>query len=350
TTLPLDPEAWNRPPSIGIGGFAVEPRPGDCGAFWEHVQEVICAGHPEHYQYVRKWMACVVQKPRLLATALVLRGLQGTGKNRFVEHFGSLFGPYFMTVNSLNHIAGKFNNHLKYAYLIHANEATWSGSRKDAGVLKALITDPIILLEGKGQDAIQVDNCRHLIISSNEDVPVPMDLDDRRFFALNVSPHRKEDLPYFRKLEARMASDGKNALLFDLLHEDLCSFDPRTMPVNDHGFDIKLRGADSCEKYLFEALCEGRFNLATERSGSWESLPCEFLYQHYKDWCTREGMRYEPSSELGKVLVRILRVEKARPSCGGIRVWWYRLPSLEHSRKLFEAHCKQSSGIWLANG
>lgn len=327
-------------------GFGVDPAPGDCSLFWQHLRDVICAGDADSYRYVRKWMASVVQKPRLLATALVLRGLQGTGKNRFVEHFGGLFGPYFLTVNSLMHLAGRFNNHLKYAYLIHANEATWSGNRKDAGILKALITDPIILLEGKGQDALQVDNCRHLIVSSNEDHPVPMDLDDRRFFVLNVSAHRKEDHLYFQRLEHQMSQGGQQALLHELMQEDLSSFDPRLMPINDGGFDIKLRSADSCERYLFAALDEGRFNLVTERSGAWEPLPCEFLYQHYRDWCAREGLPFAPSSELGKTLVRILKVEKNRPSFNGVRVWWYQIPALETARERFQRYCKQSSGIW----
>ena len=132
-------------------GFAVLPHQGDCTLYWQHVKEVICSNHEPSYQYVRKWMACVVQKPMLLATALVLRGLQGTGKNRFVECFGRLFGPYFLTVTSLEHITGKFNSHLKYAYLVHANEAVWGGSQKEIGALKAFITDPTIVIEGKGK-------------------------------------------------------------------------------------------------------------------------------------------------------------------------------------------------------
>jgi hypothetical protein len=63
-------------------GFAVSPQQGNCSLYWQHVKEVICSGHEESYRYVRRWMAAVVQKPKLLGTALVLRGLQGTGKNR----------------------------------------------------------------------------------------------------------------------------------------------------------------------------------------------------------------------------------------------------------------------------
>lgn len=119
-------------------GFSIVPVQGECMLFWKHVKEEICSSNEILYFYVRKWMACVVQKPQLLATALVLRGLQGTGKNMFVDYFGKIFGPYFLTVTNLEHVCGKFNSHLKYAYLIHANEAIWGGSKKEVGAIKAL--------------------------------------------------------------------------------------------------------------------------------------------------------------------------------------------------------------------
>jgi len=328
-------------------GFAVKPMKGDCSLYWQHVQEVICGGNLEYYNYVRKWMACVIQKPNLLATALVLRGLQGTGKNKFVEFFGKLFGSYFLTVANLVHVTGKFNSHLKYAYLIHANEAIWGGSKKEAGAIKALITDPTIIIEGKGKDAVPVDNCRHLIVSSNEDWAVPMDLDDRRFFVLDVSSHRKEDTKYFRALEQLMVLGGARALIFDLLHEDLNDFDPRKMPQNDFGFDMKMKASSSVEKYIYEALKEGRFNLTRASDAvAWGAMACERVYSYYKSWCEYEGLKREISAEFGKRIKRLLSVEKTRQCLGGQRIWGYELSSIEESRKAFEKYTKQSSRIW----
>lgn len=330
-------------------GFAVKPMKGDCSLYWRHVQEVICSGHSEYYRYVRKWMACVIQKPNLLATALVLRGLQGTGKNKFVEFFGKLFGPYFLTVTNLEHVTGKFNSHLKYSYLIHANEAIWGGSKKEVGAIKALITDPTIIVEGKGKDAVPVDNCRHLIVSSNEDWAVPMDMDDRRFFVLDVSSHRKEDTSYFQAIDQQMIFGGVRALIFDLLNEDLSDFDPRKMPANDFGFDMKMKSASSVEKYVYEALKEGRFNLTPGSENiSWGPLACERVYSYYKNWCEYEGLKREISAEFGKRLKRLLGVEKSRRCLGEIRVWGYEFTTLEESRKSFEKFTKQSSRIWEA--
>lgn len=328
-------------------GFAVEPMQGDCSLYWGHVDNVICCGNIEYCRYVRKWMACVIQKPNLLATALVLRGLQGTGKNKFVEYFGKIFDPYYVTVTTLDHVTGKFNNHLKYAYLIHANEATWGNTKKEVGAIKALITDPTIMIEGKGKDAVPVNNCRHLIVSSNEDWAVPMDLDDRRFFVLNISAHRKEDTRYFQELEHQMSQGGIEALLYDLLQEDLSDFDPRKMPPNDFGFDMKMRTASSVVKFIYDALGEGRFSMATcSKTKAWGSHPSKQVYHCYRDWCKQEGLRQETREEFGKWLKKILAVEKRRPTIKGAREWWYEFSSIEESRRAFEKFTKQSARIW----
>ncbi len=329
-------------------GFAVEPAEGDCQLYWQHVKEIICGGNSEHYRYVRKWMASVIQNPADLATALVLRGLQGTGKNTFVDHFGALFGRYFLTVTSMEHVCGKFNNHLKEAYLIHANEALWGGSKKEVGALKALITDRIIMIEGKGKDAIPIANCRHLIVSSNEDWAVPMDLDDRRFFPLDVRDFRKEDTQYFAAIYKQMCEQrGREALLYDLLHEDLSDFDPRKMPLNDSGFDMKMKSATTVVKFIYEALKEGRYNLAlTDPNGAWEPCPSERLHYCYKEWCKNEGLRHEAHSEFGRQLQKLLKVQKCRRSVQGNRQWWYELAPLGECRKTFEAFTKQTGAIW----
>jgi phage/plasmid-associated DNA primase len=140
-----------------------------------------------------------------------------------------------------------------------------------------------------------------------------------------------------------MDQEGLSALLFNLLRENLDDFEPIKMPPNDFGFDMKMRAARSVEKYLFEALKEGRFNLATcAKTGERCLHPCEKIYAYYKDWCEHEGLRRAPSSEFGKRLKKLLSIEKSRRSIDGIREGWYEFSSFEECRKGFEKFTKQS--------
>lgn len=84
-------------------GWSVEPRQGDASPFWDHVHRVVCAGKEEVYRYVRRWMAHTVQRPwEVPQVALVLRGLQGTGKGAFVEMFSRILDPYTFNVVSMD--------------------------------------------------------------------------------------------------------------------------------------------------------------------------------------------------------------------------------------------------------
>jgi hypothetical protein len=109
-------------------GFAVTAEKGDCALFWDHVKNIICCGKEAHYVYVRKWLAHLIQKPWIIATALVLRGKQGTGKGTFVAAIGKLLGHHYAPLCNLDQILGRFNHHLKNAILIFADEAIWGGS------------------------------------------------------------------------------------------------------------------------------------------------------------------------------------------------------------------------------
>ena len=144
-------------------------------------------------------------------------------------------------------------------------------------------------------------------------------------------------------VRSQMDQRGLSSLLFDLLHEDLTAFDPRKMPPNDFGFDIKMKTASSSEKFIFNVLARGEMQSWQE---VWGALSCEEFYDNYKAWCLREGFRQEASSEFGKRLRKLLSVEKSRRSVDGTREWWYMLPSLEECRKRFQSFTKQTSGIW----
>jgi hypothetical protein len=83
-------------------GFSVTPRKGNCERFWTFVRDVICDGNEEHYRFLRKWMAHMIQRPwELPGTAVVLRGLQGTGKNTFADILGRLVARHYGVVTSI---------------------------------------------------------------------------------------------------------------------------------------------------------------------------------------------------------------------------------------------------------
>ncbi len=325
-------------------GFARQPRQGDCSKYWEHVKDNICNGDDEIYQYVRKWLAVIFQYPDVVHTALVLCGSQGVGKNSFVEPLGILLGSHYAPLSSITELVSNFNYHLKNAVLIHANEALWGGNKKELGTVKAMITEQTCLIEGKGKDRIVVRNFKHVIMSSNEDWPVHLDPDDRRFLVIRVSEKHKEDHAYFKAIQEQLNEGGYEALLYDLLHEDLISYNPRKLPASADSFSIKMRSAESVHRYIYEALCEGAFyigKIPETDNPVWQSpIPKDSVYQDYVEWCKKNGEEIVSKELFGRILKKLLTVEDIRPG-GETRQRCYKFTSKSKAQEDFSKAFKE---------
>jgi len=331
-------------------GFAIKPVQGDCSLFWDHVETIICNGKKTHYIYIRKWLAHLIQKPWIIATALVLRGKQGTGKGTFAHALGKLLGAHYAPLSSLDQILGRFNSHLKNAILIFADEAIWGGNKREVGALKSLITEPKLFIEAKGKDGYWIDNFKHLIVSSNEDWAVHLDPDDRRFFVLDISAERKEDFEYFGKIQKQLENGGYEALMYDLLHEDLSDFDPKIMPENYAGFDMKLESASSIDRFVYASLKEGCWDHANAGpSETLKDLPIDRFYDHYKTWCEREKQTVLRKEQVGKrlrTLIPGMTTKRTPREENPARPVIYIFPPLEKCRASVEKAYKQSPAIW----
>ena len=329
-------------------GWAVEPVEGDCSLLWQHLEEVVCAGSKECFEYMMKWAAHLFQKPQERPeVAPVLIGGQGGGKGTFVDALGGLLGSHYLVAYNMGQIAGRFNAHLREALLISANEALWDSGKRGVGALKGLITDHFFPLEAKGVDIQLLANYRRVIVSSNEDIPVTTDMDDRRFLVLRVSDHHKGDRQYFRAIHEQLNNGGREALLYDLQNLDLDGFDPRDVPRTDEAFKLKMRSADSVVNWWRNCLADGSLlGLDPE----WLSeVPCQRLFEAYTKWCDRQGLRKEAQNVFGTELARLLEgtsFTRRRPGSGSSRPWTYSLPELPAAREAFERYVKTDPNIW----
>jgi phage/plasmid-associated DNA primase len=317
-------------------GFARTPKQGNCIKYWDHVRDNICNGDEINYRYLRRWLAYVFQRPHVVHTAIVLQGSQGVGKNSFVEPLGVLFGSHYTPLSGIAELISNFNYHLKNAVLIHANEALWGDSHKNIGTLKAMITEELCLIESKGKDRIKVRNFKHVIFSSNEDLPVHMDKDDRRFAVFMVADHQKENHEYFKEIRDELEQGGYEALLYDLLHEDLTGFDPRKIPMTNSSFEIKMRSAQSSHRYLYEVLSSGGFTIGIENSNEatvWQSvIEKSLVYNDYSTWCINNGELAQANTLFSKALNKVIvSVTDIRPS-GNSRARCYKFATLRQSQ------------------
>lgn len=266
-------------------GFGVEPRLGDWSLLQEHMLNNICGGDRRLSDWLLNWMAIGIQKPgEPIGTAPVLVGLPGTGKGMLAHAYGRLWGRHYITVTHAEHVTGRFSGHLLARRFVFIDEGTFGGNRKEAGMIKTRITEPHLVVERKGVDAIRMRNRMIFMIASNEASVVPADKHDRRWMVFDVGDARREDHAYFGAIQRQMDEGGYEAMLYDLLRRNIeLGPDPRHIIKTAALFEQVLLAGPPEVRYIHGILDQGRLPqnwLTTAGSTTIKALLMDLRQQH----------------------------------------------------------------------
>jgi hypothetical protein len=220
----------------GFGVRPVKPEPGSsaeagCRKFLAFMRDIICSGNEEHFQYLLKREATIIQKRIRTEVALGLRTKEeGCGKGFYEATMRRLLGNHAMQVTNPEHIIGKFNPHLETLLRLTADEALFVGNHKHRNALFSLITEADLTIEPKNCGVYQADSFLNISITSNADHFLPVSGTARRFFIPTVSTTRMQDADYFNELKSDLEKGGFEALLYYFLNVDLADFNVRKVP------------------------------------------------------------------------------------------------------------------------
>jgi hypothetical protein len=237
-------------------GWGVNPKAGEWNLMREHIRTVMTSS-VEMFDYVIRWLAWAVQHSDERAeVALVFKGGKGAGKGTLGNAMCRIFGQHAVHISHAKYLTG-FNAHLRDASFCFADEAYWPGDKAAEGNLKRLITEPTLLIEGKGRDAISVENMLHVMMASNEDWIVPASQGERRYVLNEVSDIHLQDQAWFGPIYQQMEDGGYAAMLHDLLHLDLSDWHPRRIPVNCGLLEQQARSLSDLDAWWMELLERG---------------------------------------------------------------------------------------------
>ncbi len=257
---------------------------------WTYLQEMLfecmCNGVQEHYDYLIKWAADMIQNPAQPAeTAVVVRGGEGIGKGTWGNTLAFLCGQHGMAISSPDLLVGRFNSHLQDLIFLFADEAIRPYDRAGEAKLRAIITERTLSIEGKGRDTVTCPNYLHVFMASNEKWVVPAAMDARRFFVLEANDKWKHDGERWSKLYTQLRQNGNSgygALLQYLQNVDLEGFSTsHSMPKTDALTDQKLASLPLLHRFFHEALRSGE--LPFDVTGDWQQGPIEFFQVDFRD-------------------------------------------------------------------
>jgi hypothetical protein len=294
-------------------GFGVEPRAGDWSLLKSHIFENISAGSERHCDWLLNWMADGVQnRGEVIGTAPVLIGMPGTGKGVLAHAYARLWGPHSVTVTHPEHVLGRFSGHLIARRFVLIDEGTFGGNRREAGQLKTRITEPVVLLEKKGIDAIRMKNRMIFMLASNEASVVPADKNDRRWMIFEVGDNHREDRPYFAAIQRQLEDGGYEAMLHDLLQRDISEEpDPRRVIKTAALFDQIIQAQGPEIGYIHMILEHGRL------PQNWVDGPAVTSIRALVEELRRSfpsSSGYVTEIALGKTLKRVLKSVRTQPA------------------------------------
>ena len=210
--------------------------------FLDLILEVICDNEKQVYEYVINWISFIVQHPgNKTEVALVLKGLQGIGKNRFTDVLSEMLSGYSAkNITDISELTGQFNSIVEGKILIVLNELKNCGDDRLANFnsLKSIITDDSIRINEKLVPRRDAENVANFIFVSNNSFPVKIENGDRRYVVLSCNGVHKGDYNYFEQLCASFDEEFYSNLLTFFIKRDLTKFQIRNIPMTDAKQDL----------------------------------------------------------------------------------------------------------------
>lgn len=206
---------------VGVNSFVPVPVarvPGDVAPFLDHVARLL----PEQAdrEILLAYLAAVVQYPGVkFRWAPVLQGWEGNGKGVFETVLRGALGMRYVHMAQANDIENKFNAWLVGKLLIIVNEVNTSGRVDVIDVLKPMIADPVLGIQGKGEEQASAEVCANFFFTTNRKGAMGKAAEGRRYAIFHTAQQSKADLArdgltgaYFVRLNRWLAGGGQAAL------------------------------------------------------------------------------------------------------------------------------------------
>ncbi len=189
-------------------------------AFFVDFVHVLCGRNETVTKYVLDWVAQMVQQPGVKpGVALLLKGEQGVGKNRFTDLLRALVGviKFLQTANPSSVLYGRFTRMREGRLLIVVNEASGTDSFAASEVIKDMITCDEFVSEGKGTNAYSIACFARFVFTTNNSNCMRVTADGRRMEIIEASSELRGKAAYFERLSALIADPAACHALYRAL-------------------------------------------------------------------------------------------------------------------------------------
>lgn len=281
-----------------------------------YIKEVLCSGNENHYNYLLKWIANMVNGNKNDAI-LYLRSKQGYGKSTLFEFISTfVIGDDLSLMTGSEPLLSKNNAILAGKLLVYFEELETFTTAQWMGVssrLKKMATSTKMIYENKYEKPYEAKNMNNYAILSNNDAI--KDDEGRRYFILDISGHRqiilgskteKDNTKFWDDVYACFTDEVGHAFynyLLDVIETK--GFKPQNFPITNNKIDSFAKRLEPHEGFI-------KHHYVLQKLG----IKCtvQELYDEYVSYCKSEQRNPYKKIEFGSKL-KELGIEYYK-SCG----------------------------------
>ena len=296
-----------------------------------HIRDIWCSGNWKVTEYIIKWIAGMSIGKKMYSI-LYFKSGQGWGKGTitdFLQRF--VLGEQLVYKSSdPQTILESFNEQLLGKVLLLLEEmptekSSWNSLYRS---MKDKISSDIIEIHGKYKIAKQYKNFMSTMVLTNENA-LRVDNDDRRTVFLDISPARKGDLEYFRKVGIAMKYPGVSEAFYGYLQaiaKAYPDFDGNPPPMTIS----KQEHIISTLSPLFQFMKE---DYLIADKPILPNLPVQHLYNSYKNYCDERKITPLAKVVVARTLSNELGINSTRSYVDGKRTRGYNITKEELCKK-----------------
>lgn len=245
----------------------------------------------KNLNYMIDYLADIIQNPGSLPkVSILIKSKQGIGKNLFFDKFGrNIIGKdYYLQTDNIDVILARFNkNHNKLMVVMDETSGKDTFLKKEN--IKNVITAEVLNFEKKNVDIMEINNVGRYLFFSNNDCPISIAIDDRRFICFEgIMPFpeykkRERYEKYFKRLIDAFDDDDMCKSFYMFLKNRVITHSLTNDRPKTHIYKEIQKSSIPAEIQFLEYYCKKNINERKQDNHN-EYIKAEHLFKEYKRW------------------------------------------------------------------
>lgn len=309
------------PPNIynTFKGFQAEKTPLiktdiENSLIYNHIKN-LCNNNEVVFNYFIKFLANLVKAPyNISKTAIILKSIQGCGKDTLFDWFGNhiLGSDYYINTDKAELIFGRFNSCIENKILVVMNETNGKDTFSINENIKCAITAKENTIEHKGKAPYKNTNNIAYVFLTNNDNPIKVPHDDRRFCGIECNNNIANNFDYFKNLNDEINNKSYDRAFYNyLLTIDVNNYDfTNNRPITSFYNNMKELNTPIIAKF-FEDMINKYYNDKTV------NFTASTLYDNFNSFIKNNNFKIEyTSTKFGIDIKNYEGIEKKRTKMG----------------------------------